>query len=62
MNNPLRYNGETFYQSSYLPGDGGTILQVVRNPGLDHAVHLVLDGRPGHVNSLRNYPLEVPEH
>jgi ABC-type transport system involved in cytochrome c biogenesis permease subunit len=33
MNNPLRYNGETFYQSSFLPGDSGTILQVVRNPG-----------------------------
>jgi hypothetical protein len=33
MNDPLRYRGETFYQSSYLPGDKGTILQVVRNPG-----------------------------
>jgi hypothetical protein len=33
MNNPLRYGGETFYQSGYLPGDQGTILQVVRNPG-----------------------------
>jgi hypothetical protein len=32
MNNPLRYGGETFYQSGYLPGDRGTILQVVRNP------------------------------
>jgi len=33
MNHPLRYRGETFYQSSFLPGDSGTVLQVVRNPG-----------------------------
>lgn len=33
MNEPLRYEGETFYQSGFLPGDKGTILQVVRNPG-----------------------------
>jgi ABC-type transport system involved in cytochrome c biogenesis permease subunit len=33
MNHPLRYNGETFFQQSFLPGDTGTILQVVRNPG-----------------------------
>lgn len=33
MNNPLHYRGETFYQSGVLPGDAGTILQVVRNPG-----------------------------
>jgi hypothetical protein len=39
MNNPLRYGGETFYQSSFIPGDRpgepdkGTVLQVVRNPG-----------------------------
>jgi len=33
MNHPLRYRGETFYQSSFLPDDRGTILQVVRNPG-----------------------------
>lgn len=33
MNNPLRYAGETFYQSAFKPGDGGTVLQVVRNPG-----------------------------
>ena len=33
MNHPLRYNGETFYQSAFKPGDGGTVLQVVRNPG-----------------------------
>jgi ABC-type transport system involved in cytochrome c biogenesis permease subunit len=32
MNNPLRYEGETFYQSGFLPGDTGTILQVVHNP------------------------------
>jgi hypothetical protein len=32
MNNPLRYRGETFYQSGFEPGDTGTILQVVRNP------------------------------
>jgi hypothetical protein len=33
MNAPLRYKGETFYQAGFLPGDQGTILQVVRNPG-----------------------------
>jgi hypothetical protein len=33
MNNPLPYRGETFYQTGWLPGDKGTILQVVRNPG-----------------------------
>jgi hypothetical protein len=33
MNQPLRYEGETFYQSSFLPDDEGTVLQVVRNPG-----------------------------
>ncbi|HUD47060.1 MAG TPA: cytochrome c biogenesis protein ResB [Candidatus Baltobacteraceae bacterium] len=32
MNNPLRYKGETFFQASWIPGDRGTILQVVRNP------------------------------
>ena len=33
MNDPLRYGGETFYQSGYLPGNKGTVLQVVKNPG-----------------------------
>jgi hypothetical protein len=36
MNNPLRYGGETFYQSSFDERDPKhkvTILQVVRNPG-----------------------------
>jgi ResB-like family len=33
MNNPLRHAGETFYQSAFKPGDLGTVLQVVRNPG-----------------------------
>jgi len=34
MNNPLRYGGETFYQSGYDQQDPRvTILQVVRNPG-----------------------------
>jgi hypothetical protein len=33
MNNPLRYAGETFYQSSFEPGRDLTILQVVRNDG-----------------------------
>ena len=33
MNHPLRYRGETFYQSAFLPGDVGTILSVVGNPG-----------------------------
>jgi len=32
MNHPLRYDGETFYQASFKPGDKTTILQVVRNP------------------------------
>ncbi len=33
MNHPLRYEGETFYQASFLEGDRGTVLQVVKNPG-----------------------------
>ena len=33
MNTPLRYAGETFYQSAFIPGDRGTILQVVKNVG-----------------------------
>ena len=33
MNHPLSYQGESFYQQGFLPGDKGTILQVVRNPG-----------------------------
>lgn len=33
MNNPLRYEGYTFYQASYGEEDGTSILQVVRNPG-----------------------------
>ena len=32
MNNPLRYAGETYYQASFDPDDGGTVLQVVHNP------------------------------
>ena len=32
MNNPLRYAGETYYQSSFDPDNRGTILQVVHNP------------------------------
>jgi ABC-type transport system involved in cytochrome c biogenesis permease subunit len=33
MNHPLRYGGETYYQSSFTPDEKATILQVVRNPG-----------------------------
>ncbi len=33
MNDPMRHAGETFFQSSWLPGDTGTVLQVVENPG-----------------------------
>ncbi len=33
MNNPLRYRGATFYQAGWIPGDRGTKLQVVTNPG-----------------------------
>jgi hypothetical protein len=33
MNEPLRHAGDTLYQSAFKPGDKGTILQVVRNPG-----------------------------
>jgi len=32
MNNPLRYQGETYYQASLDPDDHGTVLQVVHNP------------------------------
>lgn len=33
MNNPLRYDGATFYQASFEQGDTASMLQVVRNPG-----------------------------
>ncbi len=33
MNEPLRYQGRTFYQASYANNDQTSILQVVRNPG-----------------------------
>jgi hypothetical protein len=33
MNQPLRYEGRTFYQASFGKGDTLSILQVVRNPG-----------------------------
>lgn len=33
MNHPMRHAGETFYQASFLKGDTGTVLQVVKNPG-----------------------------
>jgi hypothetical protein len=32
MNNPLRYAGETYYQSGFDEDNHGTILQVVKNP------------------------------
>lgn len=34
MNHPLRYRGNTFYQSGFEPDDSGTVLQVVKNPGV----------------------------
>jgi hypothetical protein len=33
MNNPLRYDGRTFYQASFDTDNQGTVLQVVKNPG-----------------------------
>jgi hypothetical protein len=33
MNNPLRYEGATYYQASFARGDTASMLQVVRNPG-----------------------------
>lgn len=32
MNHPLRYLGDTYYQSGFEPDNSGTVLQVVRNP------------------------------
>ena len=32
MNHPLRYRGETFYQSGFEKNDSATVLQVVHNP------------------------------
>ena len=32
MNHPLRYRGDTYYQSGYDKDNSGTVLQVVRNP------------------------------
>ena len=34
MNEPMRYAGETFYQSSFDKAETTTILQVVKNPGM----------------------------
>lgn len=34
MNNPLRYDGKTFYQAGFADNDTTTILQVVENPGV----------------------------
>ncbi|HEX4124641.1 MAG TPA: cytochrome c biogenesis protein CcsA [Tepidisphaeraceae bacterium] len=33
MNHPLYFDGDSFYQQSFLPGDKTTVLQVVKNPG-----------------------------
>jgi hypothetical protein len=33
MNQPLRYDGKTFYQASFGKGDTLSVLQVVQNPG-----------------------------
>jgi hypothetical protein len=33
MNHPLRHQGDTYYQSSFMQQGTGTVLQVVRNPG-----------------------------
>ncbi|MAE62468.1 MAG: ResB protein required for cytochrome C biosynthesis [Planctomycetaceae bacterium] len=33
MNSPLRYAGDTLFQSSFKSDDSGTVLQVVDNPG-----------------------------
>ena len=32
MNNPLRYEGLTYYQASFEPGDTVTVFQIVKNP------------------------------
>ena len=34
MNHPLRYRGDTFYQSGFQKDEQATILQVVNNPGI----------------------------
>ena len=34
MNHPLRYRGDTFYQSGFQKDEQATILQVVHNPGI----------------------------
>jgi hypothetical protein len=34
MNHPLRYRGETFYQSGFQRDEQASILQVVRNPSV----------------------------
>jgi cytochrome c biogenesis protein ResB len=36
MNNPLRYRGDTFYQSGYEKDNSGSILQVVAIPAIRH--------------------------
>jgi ABC-type transport system involved in cytochrome c biogenesis permease subunit len=58
MNNPLRYAGETFYQSGYHLGANGaetTTLQVVRNTGwmIPYvACMLVMTGMFGHFSNV----------
>lgn len=32
MNNPLRYRGRAFYQASFIPSTGDSVLQVVQDP------------------------------
>lgn len=34
MNEPLAYDGATYYQSEFTPDEKGTVLQVTRNPGV----------------------------
>ncbi len=34
MNEPLAYEGATYYQSGFTPDEKGTVLQVTRNPGV----------------------------
>ncbi len=76
MNQPMRHAGETFFQSSWLPGDSGTVLQVVQNPGwtipyiscvlvslgmlLHFGAALLVFLKKGQVNGLEKGPIHKP--
>ena len=61
MNEPLRYQGETFYQADFdKTTEKGTILQVVRNPGWLLPYISCFPGHGWHDDALRDHAGELP--